>query len=117
MCPWAAAHAIRVGYPGPHLARRLQMTGPRADPKAPSGSLLVPPLYACLPQQLAVLLLGHSLAALLDDGAHNTTLARRSQGPAGMPAHARHPPAGAHANVFTRQRHRLPPLLGILSQR
>jgi hypothetical protein len=49
------------------------MTGPRADPKAPSGSLLVPPLYACLPQQLAVLLLGHSLAALLDDGAHSTT--------------------------------------------
>jgi hypothetical protein len=36
-------------------------------PKAPGESLLVPPLHACLPQQLAVLLLGHSLAALLDD--------------------------------------------------
>jgi hypothetical protein len=37
--------------------------------------------------------------------------------PAGMPAHARHPPAGAHANVFTRQRHRLPSQPGALSQR
>jgi hypothetical protein len=73
MCPRAAAHALRVGYPGPHLARRPQTTGPKADPKAPSGSLLVPPLYACLPQQLAVLLLGHPLAALLDDGTHSTT--------------------------------------------
>jgi hypothetical protein len=36
-------------------------------PKAPGGSLLVPTLHACLTQQLAVLLLGHSLAALLDD--------------------------------------------------
>jgi hypothetical protein len=36
-------------------------------PMAPGESLLVPPLHACLPQQLAVLLLGHSLAALLDD--------------------------------------------------
>jgi hypothetical protein len=36
-------------------------------PKAPGGSFLVPPLHARLPQQLAVLLLGHSLAALLDD--------------------------------------------------
>jgi hypothetical protein len=51
------------------------MTGPKADPEAPSGSLLVPPLYACLPQQLAVLLLSHSLPALLDDGTHSTTLA------------------------------------------
>jgi hypothetical protein len=75
VCAWAAAHAFHVDYPGPHLARRPQPTGPRADPKAPSGSLLVPPLYASLPQQLAVLLLGHSLAALLDDGTHSTTLA------------------------------------------
>jgi hypothetical protein len=36
-------------------------------PKALGVSLLVPPLDACLPQQLAMLLLGHSLAALLDD--------------------------------------------------
>src|SRR5436309_1156840 len=68
------------------------MTGPRADPKAPSGSLLVPPLYACLPQQLAVLLLGHSLAALLDNGAHSTTLARRSR--TSRHACARPTPAG-----------------------
>jgi hypothetical protein len=39
--------------------------------------LLVPPLNAGLPQQLAVLLLGHPLTALLDDGAHETILARR----------------------------------------
>jgi hypothetical protein len=34
---------------------------------APGESFLVPPLDACLSQQLAVLLLGHSLASLLDD--------------------------------------------------
>src|SRR5579863_1563947 len=36
--------------------------------------LLVPTLDARLLQQLAVLLLGHALAALLDDRAHGTTL-------------------------------------------
>ena len=38
--------------------------------------LLVAPLYAGLAQQLAVLLLSHPLPALLDDGAHETTLTR-----------------------------------------
>jgi hypothetical protein len=36
-------------------------------PMALGESFLVPPLDACLPQQLAMLLLGHPLAALLDD--------------------------------------------------
>jgi hypothetical protein len=36
--------------------------------------LLVPALDTRLLQQLAVLLLGHALAALLDDRAHGTTL-------------------------------------------
>jgi len=55
-------------YPGPYLARRPQPIAPMGGcPKAPGGSLLVPPLHACLTQQLAVLLLGHSLAALLND--------------------------------------------------
>jgi hypothetical protein len=58
----------RAQYPGPHLAQRPQPIAPMAGcPMAPGGSLLVPPLDACLPQQLAVLLLGHSLASLLDD--------------------------------------------------
>jgi len=35
--------------------------------------LLVPALDARLLEQLAVLLLGHPLAALLDDGAHEAT--------------------------------------------
>src|SRR5215471_6039383 len=91
------------------------MTGPRADPKAPSGSLLVPPLYARLPQQLAVLLLGHPLTALLDNGAHSTTLARRSR--TSRHACARPTPAGwGTRQRFTRQRHRLPPPPGVLSQ-
>jgi hypothetical protein len=69
----------RAENPGLNLARRPQPIGPMAGcPKAPGGSFLVPPLHARLPQQLAVLLLGHSLAALLDNGAHSTTLARRS---------------------------------------
>jgi hypothetical protein len=38
------------------------------------GSLLVAALDARLLQQLAVLLLGHPLAALLDDRAHGTSL-------------------------------------------
>src|SRR5262249_5382129 len=101
MCPWAAAHVSRAGYPGLLLARRPQPIAPIAGcPKAPGGSLLVPPLDARLPQQLAMLLLGHSLAALLDDGAHDTTLARRS-GTAGMPAHARYPPAGHTPTFYT----------------
>jgi hypothetical protein len=36
--------------------------------------LLVPALDAGLLEQLAVLLLGHALAALLDDRTHETTL-------------------------------------------
>src|SRR5215468_3075270 len=50
--------------------------------------LLVPPLDACLPQQLAVLLLRHPLAALLYDGAHWITLTRRSLASSGMLAQA-----------------------------
>src|SRR5215475_1911310 len=96
MCPWAAAHVSHEGYPGLLLARRPQPIA--GCPKAAGESLLVPPLDARLPQQLAMLLLGHSLAALLDDGAHDTTLARCS-GTAGMPAHARYPPAG-HTPTF-----------------
>jgi hypothetical protein len=55
-------------YRGPHLARRPQPIV-RIDGclRAPGESLLVPPLDACLPQQLAMLFLGHPLAALLDD--------------------------------------------------
>src|SRR5215470_11761638 len=87
-------------------------------PKAPGESLLVTPLHACLPQQLALLLLGHPLAALLDDGAHDTTLARRFWGLPGMPAHARHPSAGGtRQRFFTRQRPRLPSRPGVLTLR
>src|SRR5215469_17742086 len=38
------------------------------------------------------------------------------QGPSGMPAHARHPPAGHRPTFLTRQRHRLPSQPGALSQ-
>jgi len=93
----------RAENPGQKLAQRPQPAGPMAAcPKAPGWSLLVPPLYARLPQQLAVLLLGHSLAALLDDGAHNTTLTRRSSD---QQACLRTPDTrrlGTRANVFTR---------------
>src|SRR5437016_1555575 len=70
-----------------------------ACPKAPGRSFLVPPLHARLPQQLAMLLLGHSLAALLDDGAHYTTSLDDLQ--TGRHACARPTPAGwAHAPTF-----------------
>src|SRR5215471_12989566 len=72
------SHVSPARGPGRHRARRPRTAGPEAEcPKAPGKSLLVPPLHAGLTQQLAVLLLRHSLAALLDDGAHDTTLARR----------------------------------------
>src|SRR5665647_2931749 len=48
-------------------------TGKISTPKG-AGSLLVAALVARLAQQLAVLLLGHALAALLDDGAHVSSL-------------------------------------------
>src|SRR5258708_15670179 len=44
-----------------------------ADRSGHPGLLLVPALDARLLQQLAVLLLGHPLTALLDDGAHEAT--------------------------------------------
>jgi hypothetical protein len=58
----------RARHPGPHLAQRRQpIVAMDGRPMALGESFLVPPLDACLPQQLAVLLLGHPLAALLDD--------------------------------------------------
>src|SRR5262249_29688853 len=61
---------------GPHPAAGARVASCRAGRAL--ALLLVAPLNARLPQQLAVLLLGHSLAALLDDGTHDTTLARPS---------------------------------------
>src|SRR6516165_8293911 len=81
------------------------MTDPPHAPAGRPGSparrdaalLLVPPLNARLAQQLAVLLLGHPLAALLDDGAHDTTLIRPLA--SNWHACARPMPVGrAHAN-------------------
>src|SRR5262249_47443450 len=79
LCAQAAAHVPDAGCPGSYLAQRPQPIAPMAGcPTAPGGSFLVPPLDAWLPQQLAVLLLGHSLAALRAGGARDPTLARRS---------------------------------------
>src|SRR5665647_2911311 len=56
--------------------RDLAGSGPTGKISTPegAGSLLVAALVASLAQQLAVLLLGHALAALLDDGAHVSSL-------------------------------------------
>src|SRR6516162_7849794 len=83
----------------------------RAHPPAGGDAalLLVPPLNARLAQQLAVLLLGHPLAALLDDGAHDTTLIRPLA--SNWHACARPMPVGrAHANGIG-YRPRWPPLI------
>ena len=85
----------------PFRCARPQRPGPAASGPAASiptaGAstvlLLVPPLHAGLPQQLAVLLLCHSLAALLDNGAHDTTLTRDS-GTLACDVFARCQPAG-----------------------
>jgi len=66
-------------------SRRLAKPAAPASPRRQPGRrafvgpsavrlLLVPSLNSGLPQQLAMLLLGHPLAALLDDGTHDTTL-------------------------------------------
>src|SRR5215475_14692930 len=88
------------GRPGSHPPAGARATSRRGR-RAPA-LLLVPPLNARLPQQLAVLLLGHSLAALLDDRAHETTLARLF-GTSWLAL--RRPDAGRQG---TRQRSRLP---------
>src|SRR5262249_62053250 len=64
ICTAIRQHRARPG--GGNSARR----GERA-----AALLLVPALHPGLPQQLAVLLLGHPLAALLDNRTHGTTLA------------------------------------------
>src|SRR5579863_9239250 len=64
------AKPIRTGRDiSPYRARCRHTPGPRSI----SWLLLVPALDAGLLQQLAVLLLGHALATLLDDRAHETT--------------------------------------------
>src|SRR5258705_5793778 len=85
---------------GPHPPADARITSCRAG-LAPA-LLLIPPLNARFPQQLAVLLFGHSLAALLDDGTHDTTLARPLRH---QLACLRRPDTGRHG---TRQRSRLP---------
>src|ERR687885_491453 len=61
-----------IGSPSTEIAAGLDCCGrPRPQGRGARGaSLLVAALVARLAQQLAVLLLGHPLAALLDDGAH-----------------------------------------------
>ena len=94
---------VLPSQPTVFLSRRAlpQRPGPAASGPAASiptagastALLLVPPLHARLAQQLAVLLLRHSLAALLDDGAHDTTLTRDS-GKQACDVFARCQPAG-----------------------
>src|SRR5215207_1701687 len=62
----ATPRSLRPAAPGP-AARALRL-------------LLVTTLDARLLQQLAVLLLRHALAALLDDGTHEKTFVRRVDG-------------------------------------
>jgi len=67
------AKPIRTGRDiNPYGARCPAAPGP--GPR--ESLLLVPALDAGLLEQLAVLLLGHALAALLDDRPHETTLPR-----------------------------------------
>ena len=80
LCPSSAPAA-------PQPASRYDTRG------ASAALLLVAPLYARLPQQLAMLLLRHPLTALLDDGAHDTTLTRES-GQLACDVFARCQPAG-----------------------
>src|SRR5215831_17674583 len=104
--PRASAHGSSWRRPGQRRPTLPVGQPVLARPQAPTPALLlVPPLDTRLPQQLAVLLLGHSLAALLNDGAHDTTLARRF---GTYLACLRTPDAGRQG---TRQRFRLPPLL------
>jgi len=72
--PGPGGGASRPRRSWPACPRRRPLRRPARD--QPGGAsvalLLVPPLNAGFPQQLAVLFLGHPFTTLLDDGTHNT---------------------------------------------
>src|SRR5258708_26002843 len=89
--------SVMSGSPVSPPSPALGLTRPR-DP-AGRQLLLVPALNARLAQQLAMLLLRHPLAALLDYRAHETTLDRypRATAPQQSPPHSRSPHTNATA--------------------